>query len=82
MERPILTSNFSFAKTVCDDAALYFDNSNPKDIASTILKLFHDDELYQDLVSKGKKRLSIFDDSKSQALKYLNLCRGIAINDN
>lgn len=82
MERPILTSDYSFATTVCGDAALYFDNSNPKDIASKILKLFHDDELYQDLVSRGKKRLSVFDDSKSQSLKYLDLCSEITINEN
>lgn len=78
MEKPILTSNFSFATTVCRDAALYFDNLNPRDIASKIIKLFHDDNLYQDLVNKGKKRLSNFDDSKQQTLKYLNICKKIS----
>jgi glycosyltransferase involved in cell wall biosynthesis len=77
MEKPILTSNFSFATTVCNDAALYFDNLDPKDIASKIIKLFHDDKLYQDLVNRGKKRLSNFDDSKQQTLKYLDLCKKI-----
>ncbi|MFB0924812.1 MAG: glycosyltransferase [Vicingaceae bacterium] len=78
MERPILTSNLSFATTVCDEAALYFDNLNPKDIATKIMKLFHDEQLYKDLVKKGKERLSIFDDSKVQTIKYLQICKKIS----
>ena len=78
MERPILTGNLSFAKTVCNDAALYFDNLDPKDIAEKISLLFHDNEVYDDLVEKGKDRLLVFDDSRTQAEKYLNICREIA----
>ena len=77
MERPILTSNLSFASTVCGDAALYFDNLNAKDIAEKIKKIFHDKELYNDLVKKGKERLHIFDDSRGQAEKYLKICKQI-----
>lgn len=77
MERPILTSNLSFAKTVCDDAAIYFDNLNPKDVAEKIKKLFHNKDLYDDLVLKGKERLKIFDDSRGQAKKYLKICKEI-----
>ncbi|MDB2442528.1 glycosyltransferase family 4 protein [Flavobacteriales bacterium] len=78
MERPILTGNLSFAQTVCNDAALYFDNLDPKDIAEKISLLFHDNEVYDDLVEKGKDRLLVFNDSRTQAEKYLNICREIA----
>lgn len=74
MERPILTSNLSFASTVCKDAALYFDNLDPLDVANKIKDLFHDDELYNDLVERGKERLTVFDDSRGQAKKYLDIC--------
>ena len=77
MERPILTSNLSFATTVCEDAALYFDNLNAEDIADKIKNLFHDKELYDNLVLKGKERLNVFDDSKGQSEKYLKICNDI-----
>ena len=78
MERPILTSNLSFARTVCKDAAMYFDNLNGKDISDKIKLLFHDEKLSKELVERGKKRLVFFDDSRAQAEKYLNICRKIA----
>jgi glycosyltransferase involved in cell wall biosynthesis len=81
MERPILTSNLSFATTVCDDAALYFDNLNAEDVAKKIKNVFHDKELYDNLVLKGKERLKIFDDSKGQAEKYLKICQEIMLKD-
>ncbi|MDR6968289.1 glycosyltransferase involved in cell wall biosynthesis [Flavobacterium arsenatis] len=74
MQRPILTSNLSFATTVCEDAGLYFDNTNPNDVADKIKKLFHSPELYDDLVMKGNKRLNFFDNSRQQAEKYLHIC--------
>lgn len=77
MERPILTSNLSFAKTVCGDAALYFNNTNAKDVAEKIKKVFHDNDLYEDLILKGKERLKSFDDSRGQAKKYLKICKEI-----
>ncbi|MEE9409165.1 MAG: glycosyltransferase [Polaribacter sp.] len=80
MERPILTSNLSFAKTVCEDSALYFDNLNAKDVSEKIINLFHDKDLYNSLVKKGKERLEIFDDSRGQAEKYIKICQEIARN--
>jgi len=78
MERPILTSDLSFATTVCGDAALYFDNLNPKDVATKIIELFHDEQLYKDLVTKGKMKSSIFDESRGQAMKYLKICKELS----
>ena len=81
MERPILTSDLSFARTVCDDAAIYFDNLAPKDIAEKIKEIFHNQDLYEDIVNKGKKRLTMFDDSRGQAEKYLDICEQIVKNN-
>jgi glycosyltransferase involved in cell wall biosynthesis len=78
MERPILTSNFSFATTVCHDSALYFDNLDPKDIAEKIKEVFHNEKLYNDLVNKGKKRLTIFNNSRGQAEKYLKIFKELS----
>jgi glycosyltransferase involved in cell wall biosynthesis len=78
MKRPILTSNLSFATTVCGDAALYFDNTNLKDIADKIIMLFHNQALYDDLVKKGEERLLVFDNTRQQAEKYLEICKKIS----
>lgn len=81
MERPILTSNLSFAKTVCGDAALYFDNSDPEEIANRIKDLFRNEYKINKLVELGKERLKKFDDSREQANKYIDICRDIYENN-
>lgn len=78
MQRPILTSNLTFATTVCDNSALYFDNSSAKDIASKIIELFHNEETYKSLVNRGIARLACFDSSRQQAVKYLEICRRLS----
>ncbi|CAM3965921.1 glycosyltransferase family 4 protein [Flavobacterium antarcticum] len=75
MEKPILTSDLSFAHTVCGEAALYFDNQSAEDVAQKIKNLFHDKNLYKDVVAKGKVQLKNFDDSRGQAQKYLEICK-------
>lgn len=77
MEKPILTSNLSFAHTVCGDSAIYFDNLSATDVAEKIKMIFHDENLYRELVNKGKKQLLHFDNSRQQAEKYLAICNSI-----
>jgi glycosyltransferase involved in cell wall biosynthesis len=81
MQLPILTSNYSFAKDVCQDTALYFDPLDPKDIAEKIIKLSTDNELQRDLVKKGIERLKDFETAESRARKYLEICETIARKD-
>ena len=78
MEKPILTSDLSFAHTVCGNAALYFDNTNPEDISSKIKCLFHDKTLYSKLIKNGTEQLKSYMDSKQRASSYLDICRSIA----
>ena len=77
MEIPILTSNYSFAKDICGDAALFFDPLNAKDIACKIKMLIDNKSLRTDLVNKGIKQLKAFETSRSRAEKYLSLCENI-----
>lgn len=78
MKKPILTSNLSFAKSICGNAAIYFDNTDPEDIAEKIINLFNDENLYQSLISAGELQLKSFDDSRTQAEKYIKICHEIA----
>lgn len=77
MEKPILTSNYSFAKNICQDAALYFDPLNPKDISEKIFNLINNEELQKELICNGNKRLETFETSESRAIKYLELCQSL-----
>ena len=74
MERPILTSDYSFSQDICKDAAIYFDALDPQDIATKILNLVNDKALQKELTQKGKKRLKTFETARSRAVKYIDLC--------
>ena len=75
MRKPILTSNLGFAKSICKDAALYFDPINPKDIATKIKLLVEDKKIQEDLILKGKKRVLEFPNSRQRAEKYIEICK-------
>jgi glycosyltransferase involved in cell wall biosynthesis len=77
MEKPILTSNYSFATDICQDAALYFDPLDQNDIAQKIRQLVSDKTLQKDLIEKGKKRVKEFETARSRAEKYITLCENI-----
>ena len=73
MQKPILTSNYSFAKDICGKAALYFDPLNAKDIAKKIRKLINDKKLQYNLIKNGNIQISKFETPKSRAEKYLKI---------
>lgn len=57
---PILTSDLDFAKYVCDDAALYFNPWDCKDILEKILYLKNNPDIGKKLTYKGSERISFF----------------------
>ena len=73
MKKPILTSNYSFATSICGDAASYFDPTNPNDIADKIIELIEDKEKYDQLLEKGTIQLKNFGTAKTRASKYLEI---------
>jgi len=77
MERPLVTSGMSFAKTICGDAALYFDPVNPVDIAAKIKMLRYDSGLRSTLVERGRKVLRTLNTAESRAHQYLDLCESL-----
>ena len=74
MKKPILTSDLSFATTVCGDAALYFNPMDPNDIANKIRELITNQSLYNNLVNRGAVRLDSFETPQKRAQKYLEIC--------
>lgn len=77
MEKPILTSDLSFAKDICGDAALFFNPLSEMDIANKIEKLVKDKDLQNRLTVAGKKRLSLFPTPIKKAQQILEICQSI-----
>jgi glycosyltransferase involved in cell wall biosynthesis len=82
MKKPILTSNLSFATSVCGDAALYFDPLDAHDIVEQIKKVVTDPFCYKNLINKGVERLRHFLTSSERAKQYLSICASILRDEN
>lgn len=52
---PVFTSDLGFARTVCDDAAYYFDPNDPDGILKVLERAFRNDEDRQRKVELGKQ---------------------------
>lgn len=78
LNKPILTSDLSFARIICDDVALYFNPINPKDIADKIEIIINNPALYKKLQIKGGERLKFFGTAEDRANKYLDILSAIS----
>tara|TARA_R110002012_G_scaffold263456_2_gene446480 strand:+ start:143525 stop:144658 length:1134 start_codon:yes stop_codon:yes gene_type:complete len=67
MKKPILTSNLSFAREICKDAALYFEPLDPVDISKKIILLMENDEKRFQLIQNGLERVKSFPNSHERA---------------
>lgn len=72
---PILTSDFEFAHSICNDAAIYFNPFNASEIAEKIVSLKNDKGLCDSLVKKGKTRLKNFPSAPNRCEEYLRICK-------
>ena len=78
MQKPILTSDLSFAHDVCGDAAIYFRPLDKEDIVDSILLLINDKSLQLELIRKGNEELKKFNTASERAAKYLSICKQIS----
>src|SRR5690606_10275866 len=74
MEKPIVTTDLGFAKSICGTAALYFEPMDAIAAAEQIKKLISSPYLQDRLIKQGKQELKKFDTPRSRAEKYLQLC--------
>ena len=75
MRRPMITTNLGFARTVCGDAALYFEPMDGADALGKILELRHNTSLQQRLVEAGRRELRRFGTATERASAYLDICQ-------
>jgi glycosyltransferase involved in cell wall biosynthesis len=74
MGKPILTTNYSFAKDLCREAAVYFDPMDKKDIVACIRNLLKDPLKQEKLIEAGLERVKDFPTALERAQNVINLC--------
>ncbi len=62
---PTAVSNLKVLKEVAQDASIYFDYNNPREIADLMIELYKNEDLRKDLAKKGLKRATNFSWQKS-----------------
>ena len=80
MGKPIITTDLGFARSICQDAALYFTPCDAQAAAEQIKRLIDDPILRRDLSESGRKRLTAFDTPAQRAEKILSICEGLLQN--
>lgn len=74
MEKPIVTTDLGFARSICGEAALYFEAKQPKAAARMIRRLMNEGALRHKLIELGRMQLKRFDSAASRANAILSLC--------
>ena len=74
MEKPIVTTDLGFARSICGDAALYFEPCNANAAAEQVVRLLQDPLLQDKLRASGREQLLTFDSPAERARKILAIC--------
>lgn len=74
MRKPIITTDLGFARSICHDAAIYYEPMNHLDAANKIEKLINNKTLQNKLISNGILRLKSFNSAAERAKNYLAIC--------
>ena len=78
MEKPIVTTDLGFARSICGDAALYFPPCDAGVAAGQVERLLGDAKLQERLRRNGRERLAAFDTPAERAQKILGICNDLA----
>lgn len=71
MNKPLLCSDLDFARTICGNAAIYFNPFDADDVADKICKLMQDKALQEQLITAGQQIVSEMETPKSRAEKLV-----------
>lgn len=74
MKKPILTSDYQFARSVCGDSALYFDPYDVSDIVSKIIQIATSKVIQEELIVKGLSRVNSMPSFLDMTKGYLDVC--------
>ena len=80
MERPIVTTDLSFARDVCRDGALYFQPNQVEDAATNLLRVLGDASLRAELIRRGGAALGRLPTAQQQYHLQVDLMEALAEN--
>ncbi len=73
-ERPIVTTDLGFARTVCGDAALYYPAMDAAAALRQLDRIAHEGALRERLVARGRVEARRFGTASERAERFLALC--------
>lgn len=73
MNKPLIVSDFSFSRTICKKAALYFEALSYKHLAEQVLKIQSDSNLREELSYNCRQLINEFPSSNERARKYIEI---------
>lgn len=73
MGKPIITTDLEVIRSLCGDAALYYDALSPESFGEAIYKLANDKDLQNKLINNGKQQLQEYDNYEERAQKLINI---------
>lgn len=73
MNVPILTTNLEFAKSLCGNAALYYDSTSAESLAEAIYTISGDTCLREKIIIQGRIQLANFDSTPNRVKKLLSI---------
>jgi glycosyltransferase involved in cell wall biosynthesis len=71
---PIIASDFDFSRSICEDAAVYFNAEVPKDAYEKILSIIDDRDKQQKMVIRGRELLGKQKSSEQRANELIYIC--------
>lgn len=80
MQKPIITTELSFARNICGNAAIYYEPKNALAAADAIERILDDPSLQEGLKKKGIQQLKKFNTPTERARQILMICEQL-IND-
>lgn len=81
MNKPLLCADLAFARSICQDAALYFNPFDADDIADKIQELIQNNEMQARLVAAGNRLVTQMETPESRAKKIVQQLMQMVNND-
>ncbi|MEQ8704195.1 MAG: glycosyltransferase [Phaeodactylibacter sp.] len=78
MEKPIVTTDLGFSRSICGQAAIFFTPKCPFSAANKVEKLIQNEDLRKQLARAGVMQLSNFDTPQRRTYKYVKICERYA----
>jgi glycosyltransferase involved in cell wall biosynthesis len=76
-KRVLLITDAPWARSICENAAVYVDRNNPEHIARNIVRLLSDKHLYKEIVNNGIEMLKGYPTIEEKTLKELEFIKRV-----